>query len=267
MTIQKFFKPLKFEEAFEKKVKSGDSAFYIAGGTEINSNDFKEEKKILISLEKCVSTEINDDTAKNEIVIGANATSQSLIDSEIIPAALKQAVKHITNRNIREMATIGGNIAANKSCSNLIPILCALDAELIVYDKDGEKKISVFKYISEDKKDLILAVIINKNILNRKYNVLKFSRTSNDISIITAAAGISRDSGIVTDARIFLGGVSKHVIRLDAIEKFLIEKKDSDKNEIENEIKKNINPISDIRGSSEFKKHIAAVLICDCIYK
>ena len=264
MAIQKFYKPLSLEEAVFQKDKAGGDAYYIAGGTELNSADFKKKISSVISLEKLGLSEITDNSG--EIKIGAGVTIQAIVDSPLIPAPLKKAAKHIVNRNIREMATIGGNIASNKSCSNLLPILCAFDAELTILDNSGEKKISVYQYISDEKNNLIISINLNKNYFSREYNILKFSRTSNDISIITVATEIYRNDGIIKDSRIFIGGVSKHIVRMVEIEKLINGKKPMSKAEIEKAVKEIINPISDIRGSAEFKKQIGAVLIADCIY-
>ncbi len=263
MSVKEYFKPISREEAVSLKNSTGVDSYYIAGGTELNSCDFKKNIVTLISIEKLELSKIEE--KNDEYVIGAGVTIQDLIENPISPESLKIAAKHITNKNIRNIGTIGGNIASNKSCSNLLPVLCCLDATLIIRDNTGERIISLFEYISSEKIDLILSIHILKSKLKKSCNLAKFSRTSNDISIITTAVVFDNRNDNISDSRIFIGGAAKHVIRLKALEEFLNGKPLPEKNAIEDIIKQNINPIADIRGTSEFKKHIAAVLTADCL--
>jgi putative selenate reductase FAD-binding subunit len=201
---------------------------------------------------------------RNKLTIGAGVTIQEIIDSPKIPGHLSTAAGHFVNRNIRNVATIGGNIGSNHSTANLIPILVALDAELKIGGL--AKPISVFEYISQERTHLIEDIMISSECLAKKYGLQEFSHAANDVSIITAAVTFNVQNGKLSDVRIAVGGVSKHVVRLTQLENKLESNRLLAATEIEDLVKNITAPVSDIRGSVEFKKYMAGVLVSDCIH-
>ncbi|HPP88648.1 MAG TPA: FAD binding domain-containing protein, partial [bacterium] len=247
------------------KMRLGADTYYLAGGTELNSLDFKKPVKYLISIEKLGLNKINK--TDEYLSIGAGLTIQELIDKPEIPKQLKTAASHIVNRNIRNIGTLVGNIGANKSCSNLIPILLALDAELTTATPTGEQKLRIEDFVKDKKDELIVSVNIKQKKILKSFAVKKYSRTANDISIITSAVVLEKVDNKVKDISIAVGGVDKCVIRLRELENKLKDKELRQKEEIEGIIKNMVNPIADIRGSAEFKKYMCAVLVVDCIFE
>ena len=185
--IQEFFKPQTIAQAVKLKKKYKDEAVFIAGGTDVNCLDSQYEIEKVIGIEQLKLNEISK--THSELSIGAGVTIQDLIDSPKMPDPLATAAKHFVNRNIRNIATIGGNIAANKSTSNLIPILVALDADLKI--GGSATSISVYDYISREMTHLIEGIMISPENLTKKYGIRQFSRTANDTSIITAAVAFN----------------------------------------------------------------------------
>ena len=261
MMILEYFKPENLEKVIELKQSYKDSILFLAGGTEINSSSNKPERVIdLQNLDLNLFYQNQE-----ELVIGSMVTIQELIESKLTPKVLKDAASYIINRNIRNSATIGGNIATNKSCSNIIPALIICKAKLTIYDGQ-EKILPIEEYICKENKDLILNIKIPAGTKRKEY-VKKFSRTANDISIITAAVSFEKEEKQLQDICIAVGGVSKHVIRLETLENELQNGSLPEKTEIESMVQSKVNPISDIRGGSSFKKYIAGVLVSDCFYE
>ena len=162
------------------------------------------------------------------------------------------------------MATIAGNIATNNSTSNLIPILVALDAHLVLGESDTP--LPVYEYIAQEMTGLIESIIISAENLAKKYDLQKFSRTANDISIMTAAVTFDIQNETLNDVRIALGGVSQHVVRVTELENRLEGNRLLKPKEIEDMVKDNLSPVKDIRGGIKFKKYMAGVLVSDCIH-
>ena len=259
--IQEFFKPQTMAEALEMKEKFKDEAIFIAGGTDVNCTASKYEIEKVIGIEQLKLNKIAN--TQSELSIGAGVTIQELIDSPEIPGPLTTAAGHFVNRNIRNIATIGGNIASNNSTSNLIPILVALDAELKI--GGSATSISVYEYITQEMTHLIEGIMISPENLTKKYGIRQFSRTANDISIITAAVTFSIQNEKLSNVRIAVGGVGKHVVRLTELENKLEENKLPAATEIEDTVKRTVSPLKDIRGGVQYKKYLAGVLISDCI--
>src|SRR5210317_174257 len=121
LMIQEFFKPQTIVEAVELKEKLQNEAVFMAGGTDVNCTDSNYEIETVIGIEQLKLDAISK--TPSELSIGAGVTIQELIDSPKMPDQLTIAAGHFVNRNIRNIATIGGSIASNNSTSNLIPIL------------------------------------------------------------------------------------------------------------------------------------------------
>ena len=261
--IQEFFKPQTTAEAVALKDKYKDEAVFMAGGTDVNCRDASGAVEKVIGLEQLTLNEISrtDET----LLIGAGVTIQELMDSPKVPNQLTIAAGHFVNRNIRNMATIGGNIASNNSTSNLIPILVALDAELTLAGSDAS--VSVYDYITQEMSRLIESIRISSANLKKPYGLRKFSHTANDVSIIVAAVTFNIHNEIVSNVRVAAGGVSKHVVRLKELENKLEGNKLPARSEIEDTVQKAVSPVKDIRGGVRFKKYLAGVLVSDCIYK
>lgn len=260
--IQEFFKPQTMAEALALKDKYKDEAVFLAGGTDVNCRDATGAVEKVIGIEQLELNQISKTDAA--LSIGAGVTIQELMDSPKVPAQLSIAAGHFVNRNIRNIATIGGNIASNKTTSNLIPILIALEAAL--KPAGSERSVSVYDYITQEMNRLIESITISSENLKKQYGLRKFSHTANDISIITAAVTFNIQNEILSNVRVAAGGVSKHVVRLAEVESELEGNKLPARTEIEDTVKKTVSPLEDIRGGVQFKKYLAGVLISDCIY-
>jgi len=260
--IQEFFKPQTIAEAVELKEKYQDDVVFLAGGTDVNCRDSTHEIEKVIGIEQLKLNEIF--TTPSGLSIGAGVTIQELIDSQKIPDQLTIAAQHFVNRNIRNIATIGGNIASNNSTSNLIPILIALDAELKI--GGAAALVPVCEYVTREMTRLIEGITISSENLAKAYGVRKFSRTANDISIITAAVTFTSQNEQLSNVRVAVGGVSRHVVRLTELENKLENNKLIEPAEIEDTVKNITAPVTDIRGGVAFKKYMAGVLISDCFH-
>ncbi len=259
--IQEFIKPQTIAEAVELKEKLRDKAVFMAGGTDVNCMDSKYRIEKVIGIEQLRLNEIV--SADGELSIGAGVTIQELIDSPKIPDPIKIAAGHFINRNIRNIATIGGNIGANNPTSNLIPILVALDAKLKI--GGSATTMTLYEYITREMTLLIESIRIPSENLTKKYDLRKFSRVANDISIITAAITFHVRNEKLVDVRVAVGGVGKHLLRLTELENKLEGNRLPVSSEVEYAVKKTVTPVKDIRGDVQLKQYMAGILVSDCI--
>ena len=112
--------------------------------------------------------------------------------------------------------------------------------------------VPVYEYVTREMTRLIEGIMISSENLTKKYGLRKFSRTANDISIITAAATFNIQHEKLSNVRIAVGGVSKHVVRLTELENKLEGNKLPAPTEIEDTVKKTVSPLKDIRGGAQF---------------
>lgn len=258
--IKNYLVPNTSEEAIELKAQYGEKAKYLAGGTELNQKFNREVYETLIDLRKINSKVIAKDE-KGNIEIGAGVTFQQLVSNEIVPEQLKSAVLYMESRNIRNIATVGGNIGGGKSAADLLPTLLALDAKIKLYGKS--ENVSVEKYISDRSNDLIEKILICSCALEKSFKSRHYSRSSNDLSIIGTAVAYNLKDGKVSDVSIAVGGASAKVRRLHEVE-IALNGSELCKEKIVKLVKESVTPLSDIRGSKEFKAHLAAELVAEC---
>ena len=263
--IREYHAPATVEEAVALKGRLGNSAVFLAGGTEVNSTAFPFAPEHVISLQRLPLADIRATEA--ELVIGAGCTIQQVIDSADVPEIIRAAGRHIFNRNIRNVATIGGQLGSNRSCSNLLPIVVALEAVVDLAGPGATRAIPALQYIGEERKELITHVRVRTSALARRVAVERYSRTANDLSILTAAVSLTRDGEAVVSPVIAAGGVAKHVIRLEAVEKALHGKPLPRREAIERLVAGHVSPITDIRGTAEFKRHLAGVLVAKALLR
>lgn len=183
-------------EALEFK---NESAVFLAGGTEVNrlGSDIADKAETLISLKKCEGLNAIDDD-DDYVSIGSMCTFQQILESDAVPEYLKEAVRFMASRTKRNMATIGGNIAAWRSDSYLLPTLIMADASIVVHLKDGSIiSMTPFAYKKWTEQHLITAVEVPKeaNVVSKRY-----SNTAQSHAVLTMSGGIWRDEFMIVAA-------------------------------------------------------------------
>ncbi len=257
--IKTFYKPTSLEEALLLKEKHGNLVAWFAGGTHINHFEFEAHYDQVISLEGLGLHSIH--TKTNRTSVGAMVTLQKLIDNSIIPKPLRRAASISTPRSIRNMATLGGDIATGGRRSRLVPCLIALHAG--VSTADGKTQL-VEEYIAHECKDLILNTIIPEEEITCV--VKQLTLQSNGPILASTAVSIktnadSKPGNVV----IAVGAVEDIPRRLKKIEKGVQDQTLKDRTSIEKAVSDLLEPESDQYGSADYKKYITSVAIADSI--
>lgn len=162
----------------------GRDGLFLSGGTEIlRLNTGVDKNSPLIDILPLLSDEIRKEG--DSVLIGASATFALLLSSPVVPDYLKEALCYMPSPQLRNQATIGGNIASWRDDSFLIPTLSASGAELTVVSSDGEKeRMSIEDY--GVKRGLILSVSIPASAEVRNF---RESLTSHSHAVVTASFG------------------------------------------------------------------------------
>lgn len=127
--IEQFFRPDSVEQALELKRRYKDESRLVRRGQQTQRYTNPYRKKIAISLQDLELDWVDWDNGA--LRIGAMSRLQPLRDARFIPAALREALGFVYSRHVRNQSTIGGEIAARQEESVLLPVLLALDAELV----------------------------------------------------------------------------------------------------------------------------------------
>ncbi|MFH1417927.1 MAG: FAD binding domain-containing protein [Planctomycetota bacterium] len=263
--IKEVHRPQTVDEAVRLKETLGNQAVFLAGGTEVNSSSFAFSGEHVISLAGLGLGGIR--VTEDELVVGAFCTIAELTEAADVPQCVQSAGLNVVNRNIRNVATIGGHLASGKSCGDLLPVLVALEAVLDTGSPVATCAVPVLEYLELESKPLATQIRIPKIDANRQVAVGKYSRTSNDISILTAAVALTREGDCIRDPIVAAGGVARRVVRLKGVEGKLSGRDCPTLEEVEGWVAAEVAPVSDIRGSAEFKRYRAGVLVATTVQR
>ncbi|MCD6413971.1 MAG: FAD binding domain-containing protein [Elusimicrobia bacterium] len=246
-----YFVPKSLSEA-EKLKKQSARAFYLAGGTILNWKGSPRAER-LIDLKALKLEGIKK--LKKGVEIGAMTTIQEIAESGDVPASLAGASALFTSRNVRNMATVGGNIAGKFFISNILPILVCYKAKVKYFSNGKKKTVSLDKWLSENEGIIVSVIIENPD------RIVKFREekvAASDFLSVFTSVGYLIAGGRIRDAEISLSGIHRRLFISKEAVKFLNGKKQreifvSALNEI---VQKEIKPIGDVKVSKEVKRRI-----------
>ncbi|MDC9721826.1 MAG: FAD binding domain-containing protein [Urechidicola sp.] len=205
--------------------------------------------------------------------IGSNTTVTELLEhvalNNIFPN-LRSFLKLVSSEQIRNMGTLGGNFVNASPIGDMSIFFLALNSSLSIIDSKGIiRKIPFCDFHQDYKKvdlksdELVHSISFDTWDKQTFFNFEKVSkRTHLDIASVNSAVKISIQNDIISDVHISLGGVAAIPKYLKKTNEFLIGKKINAETIIEAEriLQSEITPISDVRGSTEYKRLLAKQL-------
>ncbi|MHC1784743.1 MAG: xanthine dehydrogenase family protein subunit M [Anaerolineaceae bacterium] len=233
----KYVRPSNFIEAVDLLNQPGMNNYVLAGGTDL---------MLIIRQDKKISGRLVDITLIPEmheikrsggsVFIGAAATFSEILNNPIInetAPVLAQAAHQVGAAQIRNMGTIGGNVANAAACADSIPALVCLDAIAMIKTMDDEQEIPVADLITSPNKTKIPPGGL---ITSFKYKIpdpgsrsafYKLGRrNAMAISRLTVAAlGRLNDDHTIAEARFVTGSATPRICRLGVVEDSLIGRK------------------------------------------
>ena len=207
--------------------------------------------------------------------IGAGTKFSDIEVNELVPEILKQIIHELASPNIRNMATMAGNIANASPAGDSIVGLYLLDAELELVNIHGSRMVPIKDFIfgvrkiHRNQNELIKEIFIpHHDDLNTYWRKVG-SRAAESISKITFAGGYEVENGKVKDLRMAFGSVSITVVRERKIEeKYIgmsIEELYNHVEDIVKDMSKFVQPITDQRSTKEYRYKVAMNILKDFI--
>lgn len=270
--FSKFYQPQSVEEAVALRWREPRSA-YLGGGTILNTLSYaqevpaSEQAQTVISLE---SVGLGGISAEEEgLRIGAGTTLQELCESPLVCPALKEATGMVVNRNIRNIATVGGNLALRASTCNVAAMLLALEAEVEVALEGGQRKRQPLEeYLTQGLPQwLLTAVWVPQHSAQMGWGARRYVRTQNDISILLAYAVAAGSAQRIDEVRLVMGGVGPQSMRLRQLEDELKGGALPARDQLVEMVRPYLHPLSDLRGSAPFKREVGAQIGAWAIYR
>ena len=205
--------------------------------------------------------------------IGAGTKFVDIENSMIVPDLLKQIIHELASPNIRNMATMAGNIANASPAGDSIVGLYLLDAKLELVNVNGSRLVPIEKFIlgvrkiSRKSNELIKEIFIpHHDDLNTYWRKVG-SRAAESISKVTFAGGYQVEDGVVKDLRMAFGSIGVTCVRDQKIEQkyigMTVEELHKNIDNILIDMSKNITPITDQRSTKEYRYKVAMNILKD----
>lgn len=226
MPFETFSAPETVEGVLDVLEQYGSDALVLAGGTMVMPllNEALTSPRVVVSLQRAG---LNAIRVNGQTEIGATATLARVSELEESPL-LAAATRQIGSWAIRNMATLGGNLFAPPPSGDAAVALLALDARVVAASKSGERQIALDEFYT----GLFQTALSPNELLTRivipgtrgKTAWLKCARReANSPSVVAVAARLVTDpEGIITKARIALGGANDFPMRAKSAEAALV---------------------------------------------
>jgi len=270
----KSFHPGSLEEAVALRASEGALPF--AGGTDLMVRyryessavpDFPAPVLFLGHLKELRSIRRMD----HGVSVGAAVTLSEVLESELIPAILKEAAATIAAPGIRNAATMAGNICNASPAGDTICALYALDAGVKLTSPKAERVVPISRFITGPGKtqlhrDELLTEIIIPDFKESFHYFRKVgTRRANALSKLSIAAAVRITDETVEDIRIAVGAVAPTVVRSLELEKQMQGMKRSEllgrAEDIFSAYGDMIRPIDDQRSTARYRKQVALNLL------
>ena len=270
MTSIEYIKPKSLDEALEAKRKFPEASF-IAGGTDIIVKMKYKVKNpaVLISL-RSIPDLSGISVSNNQVRIGATTTITDIINNaelgEKLPF-LKEAAGSLGSRQIRNVATVGGNLCNSSPCANMAPPLLVLDATVELKSRTANRTLPLHEFfLGPDKncasnEEIVTAFSFNLPSVTTKALFYKKGRVKMDIASASIAVLLSMDGTVCRKARIAVGSVAPIPLRLFDVEKDMeqvpLTRQTGER--LLKRIGESISPITDIRSQKEYREQVILV--------
>jgi carbon-monoxide dehydrogenase medium subunit len=266
-----YYRPKTLEELLSLISKCGEDAKLLAGGTDllVLLRDRVVKPKCVVDIKGVAELHELKYDEHDGLRVGAAVTFRELLEHPIVREryrALWDAASVLADPVIRNRATLVGNICNASPAADSAPPLLVFDAEVEIVGANESRVVPISKFFVGVKRtvvgpgELVRAVRIPQQPADAKSRYYKWGRTrGEDLAVVGVAIRVA-DSG--KDVRIALSSVYKTPIRIGAVEEIFknggaVEEKIARAVEA---VKRGIAPISDVRGSREYRIHMAGVL-------
>ena len=271
-----YYEPKSLQEALELLAKYRESARVLAGGTDllVKMKVRLIEPRVLVNIKRIPGLRYIAEDG-NYVRIGALTTLRDLEKSEVIRRhlpALHDAVKVMGSIQIRNMATIGGNLCNASPAADTAPPLLVHNAKVVLASIDGTRVVPLEEFFvgpgkTAAKPHELLIEVVAEKAGKGSSSFKKVSRVAVDLAIASAAAYIELEGDVIREARIALGSVAPKPIRVRRTEELLkgLRMRSEELRKALYALEDEVSPITDVRSTAEYRRYVVKVLAWDAI--
>ena len=266
-----YLRPKSLGEALELKAKYGGDAMVLAGGTDllVDVRMRAKKPKYVIDIKGIKELSELKYVEGRGLEIGSAVTLSEIERSKVVKEkfhVLWDAVRQLADFSLRTRATLAGNLANASPASDSAPALLVLGAEIELSSTRGTRKLPIkkfFKWVKQtymEPDEIITKIFVPEPPRDSKGMYLKFTRISVEDLSVVGIAGLAAnpkepEKRIV---RLAYASVAPTPVLVEEVEEIF--KHDKPVKELIREaveaVKKKTSPITDVRGTAEYRKHL-----------
>jgi carbon-monoxide dehydrogenase medium subunit len=205
--------------------------------------------------------------ASDAIAIGAMTTHSAIAESKLLhlkSPLLAQAARHIGDVQVRNRGTIGGSIAHADPAADYPAALLALNAEIAVRGRDGERTIPASEFFTglfttALRENEIITEIRVPSTSGAKTAYQKFHHPASGFAVVGVAAVVRASGSKIESAAIGITGVADHAYRASAVESALRGQPLSAIASACSHAADGVEALGDHFASAEYRRHLASV--------
>ena len=274
MAVQEFIAPRSLLEA-QSVIANGGNAAWLAGGTDLLVGirlGLRDPNRVidLKHIPELMALEVGAD----QVLIGAAASAYDILhNSEIgsLCPGLADALDLIGSTQIQGRCSAGGNLCNASPAADSIPALIANGAVCRILGSSGERLLPVEDFLvgpgknALEEDELLVQLVLPKPMLGTSDAYLRLTpRTEMDIAVAGTGVSITLDTtGVCTAARVAIGAVAPTALLVEAAGQALVGSKLEDEaiDSAVTAVRAAASPISDKRGSAQYRTHVVGVLV------
>jgi CO/xanthine dehydrogenase FAD-binding subunit len=252
----------------------GGEVKMVAGGTDLvpqMKNGLVKPTRI-VDLSGVPALKVLEVGADGSLRVGAGVSARALeLDSTVRTHSLSLAegAGVVGSFQVRNLATIGGNVCNSAPSADMSPPLVALDAVAVIEGPNGQRLLPITDFFQGVRRtalepgELLVEIVIPAQPAGSGGTYVRHTpRRELDIAVVGVASQLTIENGRCTKARIALGAVAPVIVRAAEAEAKLVGEEVTPAliEEAANLAVGSAKPISDQRGSAEFRLHLVRVL-------
>jgi carbon-monoxide dehydrogenase medium subunit len=266
--------PETLQGTLELLERLGKNAKVLAGGTDllVNMRARAERPKNLIDIKKVKELQELSYDATRGLTIGAGVSLNRLVHDRNVTTiypALNEAASAIADFQIRNRATLVGNICNASPAADTAPALLVLDASVTLASRRGARSIPIREFFTGVKKTVLATneIVTSVNVppppSTARSGYLKARRTlSEDVALVGVGGLLIPNGKIIREFRIAYASVAPTPVRAFAAEKIFASNQYATKliDMAIPIVMKTVSPISDVRSGKEYRVTLVKVL-------
>jgi carbon-monoxide dehydrogenase medium subunit len=282
MTLPRFeyFSCRSLDEVYSLLSAHRDEIKVLAGGTDllIKMKHKTMTPRYLVDIKRIPDLKYIEHDEDSGLRIGALTTVQSIRNSAIIRKrfpVLYESVCVLGTRQVRNLATLGGNLCNASPAAECAPALLTLEARAKITRPDGERVIPLEEFFlgpgvtALEAEELLTEIQIPNPPFGSKGIYLKHSTRRIDVAIVGTAMTVDLDGEFCNDIRIALGAVGPTPFRARKAEDLLRGRKlNADVLDETARMASELSfPIDDMRGRADYRKDMVCTQVKEAIHR